>query len=89
MYVDGCFWHACPIHGTTPKENRAWWLAKFAANRARDEDTVTKLCAAGWTVLRFWEHDDPAVAASQILSAVQQIRDRRRNQSGVRQPPAS
>jgi DNA mismatch endonuclease (patch repair protein) len=39
IYVDGCYWHSCPIHGTTPKENRDWWIAKFAAIRARDEDT--------------------------------------------------
>jgi DNA mismatch endonuclease (patch repair protein) len=76
IYVDGCYWHGCPVHGTTPKENRDWWIAKFAANRARDDDTVAKLCAAGWTVLRFWEHDDPAVAAGKIRSTLQQIRDR-------------
>ena len=74
VYVDGCYWHSCPVHGTTPKENREWWVAKLAANRARDEDTVEKLRAAGWTVLRFWEHDDPAVAADQVRSTLEQIR---------------
>ncbi len=71
VYVDGCYWHSCPVHGTTPKENREWWIAKLAANRARDEDTVAKLRAAGWTVLRFWEHDDPAVAADQVRSTLE------------------
>jgi DNA mismatch endonuclease, patch repair protein len=75
IYVDGCYWHSCPIHGTTPKQNRDWWIAKFAANRARDEDTVAKLHAAGWTVLRFWEHDDPAVAAKQVQSTLKMIRN--------------
>jgi DNA (cytosine-5)-methyltransferase 1 len=75
VYVDGCYWHGCPIHGTTPKQNMDWWIAKLAANRARDEDTVAKLCAAGWTVLRFWEHDDPAVAAGQVRSTLRQMRD--------------
>jgi DNA (cytosine-5)-methyltransferase 1 len=88
IYVDGCYWHACPIHGTTPKENRDWWIAKFAANRARDDDTVAKLCAAGWTVLRFWEHDDPVVAAGQIRSTLQQIRDRDGKRHRVRRPSA-
>ena len=74
VYVDGCYWHACPVHGTIPKQNREWWIAKLAANRARDLDTVAKLCAAGWTVLRFWEHDDPAVAAAQVWSTLQRIR---------------
>lgn len=86
VYVDGCYWHACPVHGTTPKENRDWWVAKLAANRARDEDTVAKLCAAGWTVLRFWEHDDPAVAAGQVQSALQRIRDADAGRHRARRP---
>jgi DNA (cytosine-5)-methyltransferase 1 len=74
VYVDGCYWHSCPDHGTTPKQNTDWWVAKLAANRARDEDTVAKLRAAGWTVLRFWEHDDPAAAADQVRSTLDQVR---------------
>lgn len=89
VYVDGCYWHACPIHGTTPKENRDWWVAKLAANRARDEDTVAKLSAAGWTVLRFWEHDDPAVAAGQIQSVLQRIRDADAGRRPARRPSAA
>jgi DNA mismatch endonuclease, patch repair protein len=75
VYMDGCYWHGCPTHGTTPKQNTDWWIAKLTANRARDEDTVAKLCAAGWTVLRFWEHDDPEMAAAQVASVIQRIRD--------------
>jgi DNA (cytosine-5)-methyltransferase 1 len=89
VYVDGCYWHACPVHGTTPKENRDWWVAKLAANRARDEDTVAKLCAAGWTVLRFWEHDDPAVAAGQVQSELLRIRDADPDRRRARRPSAA
>ena len=39
VYVDGCFWHGCPKHGTVPKQNRQWWMDKLAANRQRDADT--------------------------------------------------
>lgn len=53
IYVEGCYWHSCLIHGTTPNENWDWWIAVFAANRTRDEDTSASLRAAGWTVLRF------------------------------------
>jgi len=70
VYVDGCFWHGCPTHGTVPKEGRDWWVAKLEANRRRDEDTDVRLRAAGWIVLRFWEHEDPAVAADLVLQAV-------------------
>ena len=33
VYVDGCFWHGCPEHGTVPKQNRQWWIDKLEANR--------------------------------------------------------
>ena len=65
VFVDGCFWHGCPEHGTQPRANSAWWTSKLAANRARDEDTDRLLREAGWQVVRIWEHEglDDAVAA--------------------------
>ena len=66
VYVDGCFWHGCPEHGTIPKQNREWWLDKLATNRRRDADTDAALAADGWRVLRVWEHEDPAVAAAVV-----------------------
>jgi len=66
VYVDGCFWHGCPEHGTIPKQNRQWWIEKLAANRARDDETDADLAAHGWTVLRFWEHEDPHAAATAV-----------------------
>jgi DNA mismatch endonuclease (patch repair protein) len=70
VYVDGCFWHSCPQHGTVPKQNRQWWVDKLAANKRRDDDTDAALCAEGWLVLRFWEHDDPITAAGRVRDAV-------------------
>jgi DNA mismatch endonuclease, patch repair protein len=70
IFVDGCFWHSCPEHGTTPKANRAWWEAKLRGNAKRDEDTNRRLRAAGWEPVRIWEHEDFAVAARQIQSFV-------------------
>ncbi len=70
VYIDGCFWHGCPEHGTIPKHNQHWWLDKLAANRARDTKTNTDLEARGWTVLRFWEHEAPAAVAKAIEDAV-------------------
>lgn len=70
VFVDGCFWHGCPRHGSVPKRNRQWWVEKLKANRRRDMDTVASLEAAGWVVLRFWEHEEPASAADQVVQAV-------------------
>lgn len=66
VYVDGCFWHGCPVHGTVPKQNHKWWTAKLDANRERDADTDEGLRADGWDVLRFWEHDDPVMSALHV-----------------------
>jgi DNA (cytosine-5)-methyltransferase 1 len=70
VFVDGCFWHGCPRHGTLPKANRQWWRAKLDATRERDADTDRRLRETGWTVLRFWEHDDPEASAHRIASLV-------------------
>lgn len=70
VYVDGCFWHRCPDHASTPKANREWWTAKLEANVARDRDTDARLSGAGWSVIRVWEHEDPAVAAVRIAAVV-------------------
>lgn len=70
VYVDGCYWHNCPTHGTTPKSNRKWWEEKFEVNRLRDADNDARLTQAGWRVLRFWEHDDPAAAAEKVAALV-------------------
>lgn len=70
VYVDGCFWHGCPKHGTWPKANAEWWRNKIETNQRRDADTDAVLRARGWTVLRFWEHVDPATAAARVAEAV-------------------
>ncbi len=57
VFVDGCFWHACPLHTTKPRSNAAFWRRKFAANKARDRLVTRTLRATGWRVLRIWEHE--------------------------------
>lgn len=66
VFVDGCFWHACPIHGTSPVTRAEWWAQKLERNVARDRDTDARLTNSGWVVLRFWEHVDPLVAATDV-----------------------
>jgi DNA (cytosine-5)-methyltransferase 1 len=77
VYVDECFWHSCPDHGTTPKANTQFWRDKLAANRARDVATTAAMEAEGWLVLRFWEHDDVAGAARAVYDRLQAIRSSR------------
>lgn len=70
IFVDGCFWHGCPEHGTSPQRNSAYWAAKLARNRARDLRYDALLASAGWMVMRFWEHDRPDWAAKQVAEAL-------------------
>jgi DNA mismatch endonuclease (patch repair protein) len=57
VFVDGCFWHGCPIHATQPKQNAEFWRAKIARNQARDRLVTRTLRAKGWRVMRIWEHE--------------------------------
>ena len=57
VFVDGCFWHGCPKHGTQPAHNRAFWRRKFTANKTRDRLVTRTLRRQGWRVLRIWEHE--------------------------------
>lgn len=57
VFVDGCFWHGCPEHATYPRSNQDYWLPKLAENKERDVRQTAKLRAAGWKVIRVWEHD--------------------------------
>src|SRR5437868_12527908 len=66
IFLDGCFWHGCPKHGTEPKSNARWWREKIHDNRARDRDTQRRLEGLGWTVLRIWEHVPLDAAADSI-----------------------
>lgn len=70
VFVDGCWWHGCSKHSTTPRANRDYWIAKIEGNRTRDRDTDAKLEEAGWVVIRVWEHEHPEAAAERIACAV-------------------
>jgi DNA mismatch endonuclease (patch repair protein) len=85
VFVDGCFWHGCPEHFVPPKTNPEYWQQKIGGNVGRDHDTDLRLSTAGWLVLRFWEHDDPADCAEQVKQAVIE----RRYRSGKGTLPAS
>lgn len=70
VYIDGCYWHGCPEHGTWPKANAEWWRAKIEANRARDRDTDRHLADAGWVSIRAWEHEASSAIADRVVRAL-------------------
>lgn len=71
VFVDGCFWHGCPTHGTQPRANAEWWRDKLEGNKRRDRDTDRRLLEAGWRVVRVWEHEPPEQAAKRVISALE------------------
>jgi len=89
IYVDGCFWHSCPVHATRPKNNAAWWADKLAGNVARDRDTDTRLTEAGWAVVRVWEHEDPVTAADLVDLALHAAAGAEPAAGGVTRSPRS
>jgi DNA mismatch endonuclease (patch repair protein) len=80
IFVHGCFWHrhrGCP-RTTTPKRNRAFWLAKFRANVARDRRKTRALRANGVDVLVIWECETRSLEklAAKLVRALGRV-DRR------------
>ena len=57
VFVDGCFWHACPTCGHIPKSNVAYWRRKLQRNKNRDRAVTAALRRRGWLVIRIWEHE--------------------------------
>lgn len=73
VFVDGCRWHCCPLHFKPPKTNAGYWSAKFARNMARDRRNDEALKAAGWRVLRLWEHESTQEAVARIEAALDEL----------------
>ena len=71
VFVHGCYWHQCPrcLRNRTPKTNRLYWEAKFAANVERDARQLGRLEAMGWRTLVVWECD-----LKDLPSAVERVR---------------
>lgn len=69
VFIDGCFWHGCTEHRNIPAHNHDWWQNKIDQNRSRDRDTDEKLQGAGWSVLRFWEHDPAEIIVEEVVIA--------------------
>ena len=70
VFIDGCFWHACPQHGSKPKSNEWYWSPKLLKNQERDRAADAALQDAGWTVVRLWEHVPVEAAVAAVIAAV-------------------
>lgn len=70
VFIDGCWWHGCPLHHRPPSANAGYWTAKMARNIERDRTIDEMLAEAGWRVMRVWEHVDPTQAAQRLADAV-------------------
>ena len=73
VFVDGCFWHGCPEHATMPTRNRDFWESKLTGTIARDREADRLLGEQGWKVIRIWEHELVAEAATRVEVAVRSI----------------
>jgi DNA mismatch endonuclease (patch repair protein) len=74
VFVDGCFWHRCPEHGTVPQRNAEFWASKLERNVERDQLVDLTLTRAGWMVIRCWEHEQPSDVVPRIASALERRR---------------
>ena len=74
VFVDGCFWHKCPAHGTEPKTNSHYWRTKLTGNVERDALVSNALVQEGWTVVHVWEHVPPDQAADHVSTVIEATR---------------
>lgn len=70
VFVDGCFWHGCPVHGMRPASNASYWNAKIEQNKARDRRNDKQLQTSGWLVVRGWEHEPARKVADRVEFAL-------------------
>ncbi len=72
VFIDGCFWHGCPEHGSSPRRNSDYWSAKLEVNRRRDIEQTAALADAGWLVVRLWEHESLDASLAAVLARLEE-----------------
>jgi DNA mismatch endonuclease (patch repair protein) len=80
--IDGCFWHCCPRHSNLPVNNRQFWERKLEGNRRRDRLVSRGLAAAGWRVVRVWEHALARKNQTRLLGRIRRALDAGRRGGG-------
>ncbi|GII34149.1 very short patch repair endonuclease [Planotetraspora mira] len=84
VFVDGCFWHVCPDHGRHPSTNEWYWAPKLLRNMERDQLVNAALEAAGWHVVRLWEHEPMPNAVQAVVTALSSRAEHRSESSEER-----
>lgn len=83
IFIDSCFWHACPIHGNKPKNNKMYWENKLQRNILRDQAVTDFYKSREWKILRIWEHDfknDYDNTIKKIVHNIQDVKRANKNQ---------
>lgn len=75
VFIDGCFWHRCPLHFQAPATNARFWEVKIEGNVRRDREVVERLATAGWSVLRIWEHEAKTDPAEVVWAILERLRE--------------
>lgn len=73
VFIDGCFWHGCPIHYVRPRTREPFWANKLVENVERDRLQTLALESNGWRVVRVWEHEvqsDLGIVVNRVRSAL-------------------
>jgi len=87
VFVDGCFWHACPRCYREPRSNVEFWRAKISRNRERRAKVRRMLRVDGWLVVQAWEHEvirSPERVAGRVERAFQAAGPRRKGRASGR-----
>lgn len=85
IFVDSCFWHCCPEHGTIPATNRKFWRDKLRGNYERDHAVNLEYEQMGWMVVRIWEHDfkkDGEKVTRELIKTIRSVELRARPAHG-------
>jgi DNA mismatch endonuclease, patch repair protein len=74
IFVDGCFWHGCPLHAQWPKSNALFWRKKLKRNKRRDRVVTRTLKRLGWKTMRVWQHElrRPEILVRRLVRALGQ-----------------
>ncbi|MBI5473676.1 MAG: DNA mismatch endonuclease Vsr [Ignavibacteriae bacterium] len=85
IFIDGCFWHGCPVCAKKlPQTNRRYWKRKIKRNIEIAEFTNRHLRRRGWRVVRVWGHDvERGDGATKILDRIHRILLVRENTRGI------
>jgi len=74
IFIDGCFWHKCPVDFQEPKTRNEFWMKKINSNVERDQEVNKQLLNDGWKVIRFWEHEvknQPEIVVKKIIELLE------------------